>query len=355
MSPATSTRSPLAVNSSSTRRQPWVRSVGLRRLLVASALCATVMIAITGGSASAQSPDITIEKSTNGNDADTAPGPTLTAGDPVTWTYEITVTGTDTLFDLVVTDNSGVVPKCDINNDGTVEDRHVHPGPLNPGQSFFCTAAGTAHAEGVFASVATVVASSFDGLTSYQDSDSSYYTTPPAIVITPGVAIETMVNGIDADTAPGPRIQEGETVTWSYVISNTGNVALSDIQVSNTAGIAVDCGGGTSIIVGPLDPGASQTCTSVAPAPAAASGVQQGTGQASAVAIHPQTGALAAQADAQDSAAYTPVQLPGTLAFTGPTDSIPAAGIVLLSTGAALWLGAFALSRRRVAPEHHSG
>lgn len=356
MSPASTARSPRD-NTSRWSALPRLgtRSTTARRLLVAFTLATTALIAASGGSASAQSPDITIEKSTNGNDADSAPGPTLTAGDPVTWTYEVTVTGADTLFDLIVTDNSGVVPDCDINNDGSVEDRHVHPGPLNPGQSFFCTAAGTAHAEGTFASVATVVASSFDGITSYQDSDSSYYTTPPAIVLNPGVAIETMINGIDADTAPGPNIQAGETVTWSYVVSNTGNVALSDIQVSNSTGIAVDCGGGTSIIVGPLGPGASQTCTSVGPAPAAGSGVQQGTGQASAVAIHPQTGALAAQADAQDSAAYTPVQLPGTLAFTGPTDSIPQIGLLLLSIGAAMWLGALTMNRRRVVVEEPIG
>ncbi|MEM9651152.1 MAG: hypothetical protein AAGA65_03580 [Actinomycetota bacterium] len=304
------------------------------------------MIAIGGTAASAQSPELRIEKSTNGNDADSAPGPTIEAGEVVTWTYEVTVTGGSTMFDLVVSDSSGVNPQCDINNDGAVEDRHVHPGPLNPGQSFFCTATGTAHAEGLFTSTATVVASSFDGTASYQDSDPSYYTTPQAVVVSPGVAIQTLVNGEDANTAPGPRVQEGEEVIWSYVVSNTGNIALSDIQVTNTAGVPVDCGGGSSVIVGPVDPGGSHTCTSAGTAPVAGSGVQQGVGQANAVAIHPQTGELAGEADAQDAAAYTPVVLPGELAFTGPADAIPRIGFMLWSIGVTLWLGGLVLGRR---------
>jgi len=52
-----------------------------------------------------QGPSIEIEKSTNGQDADSAPGPSLTVGDPITWTYVVTNTGNVTLTNIVVTDS----------------------------------------------------------------------------------------------------------------------------------------------------------------------------------------------------------------------------------------------------------
>ena len=60
----------------------------------------------------APAPSIEIEKSTNGDDADTAPGPFIPVGDPVPWTYAVTNTGNDTLTSIVVSDNRGVAVTC---------------------------------------------------------------------------------------------------------------------------------------------------------------------------------------------------------------------------------------------------
>ena len=49
-------------------------------------------------------PAITIEKFTNGVDADEPTGPFIPLGDPVEWTYTVTNTGNTTLSDIVVTD-----------------------------------------------------------------------------------------------------------------------------------------------------------------------------------------------------------------------------------------------------------
>ena len=54
----------------------------------------------------------------------------------------------------------------------------------------------------------------------------------------PDIAIKKYTNGEDADTATGPVVAVGSTVTWTYIISNTGNVVLSDIVVDdNIAGV----------------------------------------------------------------------------------------------------------------------
>ncbi|MEZ4865470.1 MAG: SdrD B-like domain-containing protein [Caldilineaceae bacterium] len=50
-------------------------------------------------------PDLALAKYTNGQAANSFPGPMLTVGAPVTWTYVLTNTGTVTLTDLLVTDD----------------------------------------------------------------------------------------------------------------------------------------------------------------------------------------------------------------------------------------------------------
>jgi hypothetical protein len=52
-------------------------------------------------------PGIDIEKATNGQDADTAPGPLLTVGSTATFTYVVRNTGDDELTNVVVVDDNG--------------------------------------------------------------------------------------------------------------------------------------------------------------------------------------------------------------------------------------------------------
>jgi hypothetical protein len=75
------------------------------------------------------------------------------------------------------------------------------------------------------------------------------------------VDIEKLTNGADADEPPGPSIPVGSTVTWQYVVRNTGTVGLTGIVVTDDRGVTVNCVGQTV-----LAPGASMTCTGSAPA-----------------------------------------------------------------------------------------
>ncbi|MCL4205900.1 MAG: DUF4347 domain-containing protein, partial [Pirellulaceae bacterium] len=54
----------------------------------------------------------------------------------------------------------------------------------------------------------------------------------------PGISIEKATNGQDADAATGPLVPVGSTVTWTYVVTNTGNVPLANVTVTdNVAGV----------------------------------------------------------------------------------------------------------------------
>src|SRR5204863_335187 len=59
----------------------------------------------------------------------------------------------------------------------------------------------------------------------------------------PGIDIEKLVNGQDADAATGPILALGSTATFTYQVTNTGNVALSNVVVlddNGTSGIPRD-------------------------------------------------------------------------------------------------------------------
>lgn len=177
-----------------------------------------------------------IEKRTNGQDADTPPGPVLTVGDPVTWTYEVTNASGRDLVEIVVTDDQGVTVSCPATT-------------LGPGEAMTCTANGTV-VEGQYANVGTVTAEQPDG-TPVEASDPSHYFGQAA----PALTLEKTTEGVDADTPPGPSLAVGDPVDWEYLVENVGSETVSDIAVTDDQGVTVTCPGST------LDPGESMTCT----------------------------------------------------------------------------------------------
>ncbi len=50
---------------------------------------------------------------------------------------------------------------------------------------------------------------------------------------TPGITIIKETNGFDANAPPGPNIPVGDLVTWTYEITNSGNVELKNIRVTD--------------------------------------------------------------------------------------------------------------------------
>ncbi len=199
---------------------------------------------------------IDVEKSTNGEDADTGPGPEVATGGAVTWEYVVTNDGIDALTDVAVTDDQEGAVDCPKTG-------------LEPGESMTCTKTGVASSEPDFqyGNTATAVGRTPDG-NQVQDTDPSHYHTPgvlpppppppPSVLYT--VDIEKATNGHDADAAPGVDLQVGDAVTWSYVVTNTTPAGadvqdLSDIVVIDDKEGAVTCPKTTLAV------GESMTCT----------------------------------------------------------------------------------------------
>ena len=57
----------------------------------------------------------------------------------------------------------------------------------------------------------------------------------------PAIALKKYTNGQDADAAPGPTIYAGQTVTWTYVMTNTGNVVLVNVALTDDKEGPITC------------------------------------------------------------------------------------------------------------------
>ncbi|KZX51223.1 hypothetical protein A3709_10355 [Halioglobus sp. HI00S01] len=181
-------------------------------------------------------PSITLEKLTDGLDADTPTGPTIPRGDAVNWTYEVTNAGNTTLSSISITD---VVTEPNAFQ-GEVQPVNCPKTELIQGESMLCTATGVAGEtpqgnsfSGQFRNDATVNAVDSYG-TPVSAADPSHY-----FEVEPGVSIEKFTNGQNADRPPGPFIRQGRNVEWRYEVRNTGNEPLSDVVVIDDQGVSV--------------------------------------------------------------------------------------------------------------------
>jgi uncharacterized repeat protein (TIGR01451 family) len=212
-------------------------------------------------SATPDDPAVDVEKDTNGDDADDTTGPYLTPGtDLVTWTFEVRNSGGYTLVDVEILDDqlaAGDLTCGDLHDD-TDGDNIIDL--MLPNDTVTCTASATADTVGQYANVVTVTGDPVvpencdscdpddpstwptdpseyvpaedpagDPLSPASESDPSHY-----FGVEPAVDVEKATNGQDADDPTGPFVAEGDTVTWTYVVENTGNVALTGVALADS-------------------------------------------------------------------------------------------------------------------------
>ena len=69
------------------------------------------------------------------------------------------------------------------------------------------------------------------------------------------IDIEKWTNGQDADAPIGPYVHKGDPINWTYKVTNTGDVTLSNVVVTDSKGATVSCPK-TTLLAGEL-----MTCT----------------------------------------------------------------------------------------------
>lgn len=154
-------------------------------------------------------------------EATTAPGPTIPSDIFPKFKFIITNTGNTPLTDILLTDSVyGTIAVLTSMAPGE-EDEYEITAPWE---------------EGLHENIATFTATAYDESTLTATAN-AFYTGPivprPSIQIIKYVSVDGGLTWIDANTAPGPLLPAGTAVMFQYVITNTGNVPLSNIVVTD--------------------------------------------------------------------------------------------------------------------------
>lgn len=172
-------------------------------------------------------PDIGVLKETNGTDDQCG---NLLTGQVVTWTYTVENNGNLALTNVVVTDDNGT--PLDTSDD-------FHPvyvsgdtdgdSKLDTTETWIFSASGTAGV-GEYTNIATVAGDWAFG----QDSGTvTSFEEDCYFGANPDIDVVKLTNGTDNLC---PVLAVGEAVTWTYNVTNSGNVALDNLIVTDDAG-----------------------------------------------------------------------------------------------------------------------
>ncbi len=165
----------------------------------------------------------------------------LAVGSPVVWTYLVTNTGNSGLNSIKISDTSGSFSPVYVSGDTNAN------GVLDPGETWLYTSQGVSSyhvVAGQYLSSATVTATDVHLGTSVTANDPSDH-----FGVVNQISVDKAVNAVDpwhptvyedANSAPGPVLITGSTVTWTYLVTNQGNTPV------DLAGLQDDAGNGQS-------------------------------------------------------------------------------------------------------------
>jgi uncharacterized repeat protein (TIGR01451 family) len=195
-------------------------------------------------------PGIDLEKATNGLDSDTGPGEDLLVGDDVTFTYVVRNTGNVDLVGVSVSDNIIGSIACPQNT-------------LDVNESMTCEVSTTV-LEGNYVNTGTASGTPVDADgqvlgAPVTDSDPSHHR--GVLPLEAGINLEKDTNGEDADEPTGPRLVVGELATFTYVVTNTGNIELTDVIVTDDDADVIGQAPGFVCRIDLIGVGEAESCT----------------------------------------------------------------------------------------------
>ena len=190
-------------------------------------------------------PLVSIQKFANAANGDTNP---ITTGEQIQYSYLVTNTGNVDLTTLSVSDNKVSSVNCPT----------PAPPGLPPGDFETCTgtytASATDAADNNVTNTATATGSDAAGATSPNSA-------PVTISIpegTPAPAVEIHKSASVTPSSDSDGVVVGDAISYSYIVTNTGNVNLSSVAVNDPTAGSVTC---PTLTAPGLAPGASVTCT----------------------------------------------------------------------------------------------
>ncbi len=196
-----------------------------------------------------RSPSLSIVKTGTLDNDDVAPASRTDAGDKIVYTFLVTNTGNVTLTNVTITDPAFPTLSCSVAS-------------LAPGASYSGCTASTVLTQpqvdaGSVSNTATATGTPPAGATPNPTTASDTETV--TIDRSPSLSIVKTGTLDNDDVAPATRTDAGDKITYTFVITNTGNVTLNGVTVTDPlAGLsAISC----PAAINPLIPGESVTCT----------------------------------------------------------------------------------------------
>jgi uncharacterized repeat protein (TIGR01451 family) len=162
---------------------------------------------------------IRIVKSVNGDDANSPTGPVVSVGDSLSFTYEVTNTGNSEISNVSVTDNVlGAITSFTGDDDSD--------GKLDTNETWLYTQSATATA-GQVTNTGTVTGTDAANTPVSDDDPANYFG------VNSGINVVKKVNGDDANSPTGPVVSVGDSLSFTYEVTNTGNSEISNVSVTD--------------------------------------------------------------------------------------------------------------------------